>query len=471
MSFLAGAHYEISVFEPGRQLFSVDGASGPALAGSAGTLIPIILSGFLADIGSGFAAESVFLDTNYCDVPVLQGSLNPCWPPRVSTNRWALTVLTTTLAVVSVGLTYVVALWIRTPQTVTMESTTSIAAVASVMGHPVVDRDFSTVPAELTSEGLGQHLKDKRYTMGTFSVEEMGTRYGIMPLVLSPENRGKRSTLERVESSMANLKAGTSSSDWVKRRQYADAAFAILFLALLGLCIAAVVHVDDPRRVFRYNTRGWTIGVRIGFSILAIMIARYWTAAFADVQHFCHFARLHSGASEARDTINKKGYALPIVAILPLARMGYVVPAAVAITALISESFVIALAGLPYRPGQLRGEYIFCGIASIAMLAVMLVMIWFLYRWRKTLPHMPRRPDSVAAVMTYVAETTMARDLAEMEQRKRKERRRAIEGLGKRYGYGFRVEPDGRKRWVVDEVEVEYEAERRRMWSEAERRS
>ncbi|PKS11043.1 hypothetical protein jhhlp_002804 [Lomentospora prolificans] len=469
-SFVAGAYRDIGSFEPIRQLFSVDGASGPALAGAAVTLIPIVLSGFVAEVGSGFAAEAVFLDTNYCTEPMFSDSLNPCWPPRVSTNRWALTVLTTSLGVVAVSFIYIVALWLRTPQSVTMETTSSIAAVASVMGHPEVERDFSTVPSELSNKGLVEHLKDKKYTMGNYAIEEIGTRFGIMPLILNIQKKKRRSVIERVEGNWADLTSGNEEthSNWMRRRQYFDYALGIVFFALLGLSIAAVAYVDDPRRIFRYSTREWTIGIRITFALLAIAIAKYWSTAFTDVQNLSHYARLHRGPCDPRETINKKSYALPIVAIFPLARMGYMVPAAVAFTALLSEFLVICLAGLPYRPGQLRTEYLACGIISIVMLVIMLVMTFFLHRWRKTLPHLPRRPDSVAAVMTYVAETNMSRDFMSIEERKRKERERTIEGLGKKYGYGVRVEEDGRKRWVVDEVEIEYEAERRRMVVETE---
>ena len=470
---MAAAYRDFGSFEPVRQLFSDDGASGPSLAGAGVTIIPIVLSGFVAEVGSGFAAEAVFLDTHYCDEPMFGDSLNPCWPPRVSSNGWALTVLTTSLAVVVVSLVYVVALWLRTPQSVTMKATSSIAAVASVMGHPEVERDFSNVPSELSNKGLIARLKDKKYTMGNFSVEELGTRFGIMPLILNLQDNKKkrRSVVERVGDNWTKLissgKEEQTHSDWMKKREYLDYGFAAIFFALLGLSIAAVAYVDDPRRIFRYTTREWTIGIRITFALLAIAVAKYWSTAFTDVQNLAHYARLHETPSDARDTINKKSYALPIVAFFPLVRMGYIVPAAVALTALMSEFLVISLAGLPYRPGQLRTEYLVCGVISIAMLLVMLVMIFFLHRWRRTLPHLPRRPDSVAAVMTYVAQTNMSRDFVGIEERKRKERERAIEGLGKKYGYGIRVEEDGRKRWVVDEVEVEYDAERRRMVDEA----
>ncbi|CAI4212909.1 unnamed protein product [Parascedosporium putredinis] len=382
-SFLAGAFRDVTSFEPVRQLFSVDGASGATLAGTTFTLIPVIVSGVVADIGSGFASEAVYLDTNYCDNPVLANELNPCWPPRG----------------------------------VTAEAASSISAVASVMGHPEVERDFGSVPSELSNRGLVDVLKDKI-------------------LAAAQASKGP-SFKERLQERWATL-VGTGRADthskWMRRREYLDYGFGTVFLALLGLCIAATAY--------------------------------YWATAYTDVQNLAHFARLHKAPCAARETINKKGHSLPVLSILPLLRMGYFLPAAVAFTALLSEFLVICLAGLPYRPGQLRAEYLVCGSIATVMLFIMLVMIVFLHRWRRTLPHIPRQPNSVAAVMTYVAETNMSRELMSLNERKRRERERAVEGLGRKYGYGIRSEEDGRKRWVVDEVAVDYEAERKRMVEE-----
>ncbi|CCF36520.1 hypothetical protein CH063_08071, partial [Colletotrichum higginsianum] len=75
---------------------------------------------------------------------------------------------------------------------------------------------------------------------------------------------------------------------------------------------------------------------------------------------------------------------------------------------------------------------------------------------------MPRRPDSVASVMTYVAGTTMSRDFVAVSGLERKAAEKAIGSLGKRYAYGLKVEENGRQRWVVDEVGTGYEESRTR---------
>jgi hypothetical protein len=122
----------------------------------------------------------------------------------------------------------------------------------------------------------------------------------------------------------------------------------------------------------------------------------------------------------------------------------------VAFIGLLAELLIVALSGLPYRPGQSRGEFLFWGITSLAILTIMITMLIVIGLWRRKLPHLPRAPESIAAVMTYVAGTSMTRDFNGLEQLKRKKRDQAIRDLEKSYAYWWRREEDGRIRWVVD---------------------
>jgi hypothetical protein len=127
----------------------------------------------------------------------------------------------------------------------------------------------------------------------------------------------------------------------------------------------------------------------------------------------------------------------------------------VAFIGLIAELLIVALSGLPYRPGQSRGEFLFWGITSLAILTFMIVQLITISMWRRKLPHLPRAPESIASVMTYVAGTSMTRDFNGLEQLKRSERDQAIRDLEKSYAYGWRREEDGRVRWIVDVLSVD----------------
>jgi hypothetical protein len=127
----------------------------------------------------------------------------------------------------------------------------------------------------------------------------------------------------------------------------------------------------------------------------------------------------------------------------------------VAFIGLVAEVLIVALSGLPYRPGQSRGEFLFWAITALAILILMLVQLIIVNTWRKSLPHLPRAPGSIAAVMTYVANTNMTRDFNGLEQLSRSERDQGIRDLEKSYAYWWRREQSGNIRWIVDEVPME----------------
>ncbi|WYZ46593.1 hypothetical protein EsH8_IX_000818 [Colletotrichum jinshuiense] len=456
VAVLNGLYSQIASVEPLRQLLSDAGASGPALAGSAINLAPIAVSFLLADFGSAVAVEALSADGFWCSKPVLPDNLMPC-VPRISVNRWATSVILSGLVVVSAALVSVVALWFKTPSRIAVE-TTSISGVAMIMGHPQIEDDFRTIPTEMTNGQLALHLRDKRYTVGTFEAVN-GIKYGMMPF--DPSEDRHPSLLQRLERTAVEKRALFSLASWQRTRFKVDAVFAVFHLALLGLAIAALANVDHPRRIFTYTTRGRATAARVGICLIGIVVSRYWGMLFRDAQNLAPYARMHARPSPAQGTILKRGVGMPFFAIVPLARTGYAIPACVAVTAFVAEFFVVAVSGMPWRPGQLRGEYICCGAMCVVVLMVMLSIQGLVLYWRTTLPALPRRPDSVAAVMTYVAGTAMGREFHSVSGIGRKAADEVITEMGRRYAYGWRAEEGGARRWVVDEVGMGYEGDGR----------
>jgi hypothetical protein len=68
------------------------------------------------------------------------------------------------------------------------------------------------------------------------------------------------------------------------------------------------------------------------------------------------------------------------------------------------------------------------------------------------LPHLPRKPDSVAAVMSYLCASRMVEELEGSEYLSSKQMQLRVEGLKKRYTYGKIVGMDERERWAIDEL-------------------
>jgi len=83
----------------------------------------------------------------------------------------------------------------------------------------------------------------------------------------------------------------------------------------------------------------------------------------------------------------------------------------------------------------------------------MVLVLAFINVWRRFLPHLPRKPDSVAAVMSYVCGSRMNADFEGLEGLSVSQRDRSIARLGKRYRYGLRRRADGGVGWAVDETD------------------
>lgn len=172
------------------------------------------------------------------------------------------------------------------------------------------------------------------------------------------------------------------------------------------------------------------------------------------MQTLAPYMSLGRGSAAPEPTILLSRHTFPFTAFFPLLWNGYWTAASVAFTSLIAEFLIIALAGLPYRPGQQRSEFTLWAIVSLFILTLMVIQLLMVNWWRKKLPQLDRAPDTIASVMTYVARTGMRADFDSLSEVSTKERNRAVRGLGKEYAYGWRREETGRVRWVVDEVQM-----------------
>jgi hypothetical protein len=173
-----------------------------------------------------------------------------------------------------------------------------------------------------------------------------------------------------------------------------------------------------------------------------------------DAQNLAPYTALASGSAPARTTILISRHTLPFLAIVPLLRAGHYIPASVALVAFLSEVVIVTLAGLPFRPGQTRAEYLACAATSLVILLLMVIELVVMAWWRAlVVPHLPRRPDNIAAVMTYLAGSDMNADFAGLETSGVKERNARIEALGRRYKYcmeGGSGVHSGEGRWLIN---------------------
>ncbi|KAH8893832.1 hypothetical protein GQ53DRAFT_805291 [Thozetella sp. PMI_491] len=455
---LSALYSQLQVYEPVRQLAS-GGISGPDLVSS--PFGAVHLGALAAHVGSALSAGAAFVDTSYCGIPATPANLNPC-APRVAVNPWVLDVLLVVLAIQVIIIVHAAAKWFKKPSGLSADPTT-IAGVAVVMGHPAIERQFAGFPGDITEAQLKERLKDHEFKLGTYTTEAGLLRYGIMPAD-EEDAEGRRRKVRDPNGPLACLASVgacfTSVKDsmsFLRGRQnnrfYFDLVFLAFLLALLGLTIASIASIDHPQTVFLSAPASSGVGMKIFFALLGVAVSLYWGRLFRDAQTFTPYFPLRAGEARPNPTILLSRHSNPVTAFLPLLRNRHLAAASVAFTGLLAEVLIIALAGLPYRPGQMRSEFLFCGIAAVVILLAMIVQLVVVNFWRRAMPHLPRRPDTIANVMTYVAETGIVRDFHGLEDLSVSRRNQAIRDMRKTYAYGWRKEDEsGRIRWVIDEM-------------------
>ncbi|KAK0628386.1 hypothetical protein B0T17DRAFT_486261 [Bombardia bombarda] len=465
MLLLAAFYNQLLTHDPVRRLTDPAGISGADLAGGSPSGIAHI-GMLVAQVGTCLAAAATAVDTNYCNIaPGAAGNLNPC-PPRLSANQWVLDAILAILAVQVLVVVYAASKWFRKPGSLSADPTT-IAGVAVVMGHPEVDGLFATFPGDMSEKELKEALGERQFRLGTWTaasggggVSETGglERFGIIPVPWQ-EVEKKKKKKGGYSSLGASVTAGKERFAALRSSKYSsacvDAVFGALLLGLLGLVLAAVIDVDRPRKVFLASESANGTGMRIFFAILGVAVSLYWGRLFQNTQTFSPYSPLSTGEARPRPTILLSRHTSPLCAFIPLLRNRHTIAASVALTGIASEFLIVVLAGLPYRAGQLRSEFLFCGIVSAIILFFMLAQLVFVVLWRRSLPQLPRRPDTIGAVMTYIAGTNMARDFQGLEELSTSERDKAIRQMDKVYAYGWRREDSGMMRWIVEEVPEE----------------
>jgi Protein of unknown function (DUF3433) len=174
--------------------------------------------------------------------------------------------------------------------------------------------------------------------------------------------------------------------------------------------------------------------------------------SYPDTQTTTVLARLSQEEASPSETIFLRNHSIPITAIIPLAYRRHFFASFVAFITFLSIFIPTTLSGIPFSPNQIDDELYICAYSSMIVLAIMALTIVALVIWRFKLPYLPRRPDSVAAIMSYICASRMVEDFEGSECLSTGMMQKRVEGLKKRYHYGSLIGVDGARRWAVDEI-------------------
>jgi hypothetical protein len=130
---------------------------------------------------------------------------------------------------------------------------------------------------------------------------------------------------------------------------------------------------------------------------------------------------------------------------------GYYFSSLMSLITVASEILIIFLGSVPLSAGRIHAELYVATYASFALLSIMFAGVVALVIWKRRMPDLPRAPDTIAAVTSYVADSRMLDDFEGFEYCDDNEMRSRLDTTGKRYVYGKRLGSDGQSRYLVDE--------------------
>jgi hypothetical protein len=127
----------------------------------------------------------------------------------------------------------------------------------------------------------------------------------------------------------------------------------------------------------------------------------------------------------------------------------------IGLCAILSDINIIAVSGVLFTVAQTETAYYWSNITALVCMSILTItlavtMIW----WRRntTVAAMPRMPETISAVLSYICTSRMAADFAAwgMENLPEHERDELIVGKGRRYRFAKLLGEDGLVRWTVD---------------------
>jgi len=163
------------------------------------------------------------------------------------------------------------------------------------------------------------------------------------------------------------------------------------------------------------------------------------------------YRRLAQRPSKPSSTILFTPHNTPVFSTLHALRHGYFFVAALTVITLLAEALNIVISGVPYAPGQVWLQLLLSSYISLAILGIMLVAIVVVIVRRFSEPVVPRKPETLGAVMSYLCGSRMCDDFDGVEGLSEEARDRRTGALGKRYEFKEALKRNGRTGWRVDE--------------------
>lgn len=430
-----------------------------SIFGSGGRSIPLwsLIIYTLIAIGAPLSSASMSVQPlGTCEVNGSERGCNPAWVIDLNFIR-----LLEALLAICMLLTIVLAWDSWKYHAGVPTNPTSIASMAVLLNYEPLRHDLQGIDPDATNKEMNEAISEYHFWLLPHSPSRTQRRYGF---IHSPTNREQltddNATWTRVLSKMERIKQclsfeshGISSSF-----KLIDALHFLTSLALLA--ILATYRSDLHNDGFNEFFASRKFLPKLILMSLAAVLDMQWKNLEREVRITEPYRRLFAGNARPENTIlctmNGTCWSnLPRCLSGLWHYDGMWFEALIELTAILSDLNIIAVSGVLLTYSQTKVAYQWSSITALTTTSIMtavllLTVIW----WRRTeaVRSLPRTPETVAAVLSYLCISQMAMDLAAtgMEHLSKEERDEIIISKNRRYRFGLMVGEDGKMRHCVD---------------------
>ena len=344
-------------------------------------------------------------------------------------------------------------LWklLRTNQSHIYSDPSGISGVASLAHHPDTVQDFEGLDQLSLMRRCTQNLSHKTYRLGFYPAYDGSDRYGI----ISEQDFSLQHDLhDHVEHQTTDSRSSAIDRNNILLQMSLNALLFLLTAGLLSLIAIYYTNHDPNNRLERFMS-SQTFGPRFLLIIVGIIIKSQWTRLERRSVVFEPFRRLQHpegiNGVPAKETILASRSLIPVTTLATSLVRHEFLSALLAFTALLSEILIIVLPGIPFDAGQIWRAARICRYLCFSILGFMILVMWGYWGWkiwkwaRKEEASLPKDPNTLGAMMMYVAGTRMADELGELGACSRREVEKELRGRER----GAALMKKG-ERWIVD---------------------
>ncbi|KAK6400572.1 hypothetical protein LTR81_024198 [Elasticomyces elasticus] len=392
----------------------------------------------------GLASESISLDTNWgCSNP-LPDQHNPC-KPRIAADVYIMRILQGILSLSALVLFFVIVKR-REMKTGLPAGPSPIVAIGALMRHRSVINDMRSLPVDASKADMRACLSGRRYRLGDHEDPSgNGTIYGIF--CSRSQSISDASDAKYYATPTSPTGFGRYAS--AHRVSVGDCILALFTIGTFVVVLAYYLdtHDDGFNRFFNSNS----FGPRFILTSAGTILASRWKSVEQSSMVVAPFARLARGPARPQSTLYFKPSVTPVFSTIYSLYHGYTFVASVTLVTLLAEILNVVISGVPYATAETWAQFVVSSYMALAILGLMIIEIAMLFFHRLSTVVLPRHPDTLGAVMSYLCGSHILDDFDSPGGEQTASGRNVLMCQRKMCELKRDVRRDGRMAWKLDD--------------------